>query len=112
MSAPLKTIEGRDIAEAMREIGARAKAAARTLALAPPAQKDAALAAMANAIRAGSKQILAANAGDLAEARAAGATEAFVDHLARDWKRIEAMAAGIEDEQRIHSAVRPMLSYR
>src|SRR5229473_7931378 len=47
MTAPLKTIEGRDIAEAMREIGVRAKAAARTLALAPSVQKDAALAAMA-----------------------------------------------------------------
>src|SRR6266568_4312320 len=74
MTAPLKTIEGRDIAEAMREIGARAKTAARTLALAPSAQKDAALAAMANAIRARTKPILAANAEDLADARAAGAT--------------------------------------
>src|SRR5439155_843550 len=77
MTAPLKTIEGRDIAEAMRAIGARAKAAARTLALAPSAQKDAALAAMADAIRARTQKILAANSEDLADARAGGATEAF-----------------------------------
>src|SRR6266536_2468073 len=96
MTAPLKTIEGRDIAEAMREIGARAKTAARTLALAPSAQKDAALAAMANAIRARTKPILAANAEDLAEARNAGATAAFADRLALDQQRIEAMAEGIE----------------
>jgi glutamate-5-semialdehyde dehydrogenase len=96
MTAPLKTIEGRDIAEVMRALGARAKSAARTLALAPSAQKDAALAAMANAIRAGAKQILAANAEDLAEARAAGATEAFIDRLTLDAKRVEAMAVGIE----------------
>ena len=96
MTAPLKTIEGRAIAAVMREIGARAKAAARTLALAPSAQKDAALAAIANAIRARTRQILAANAEDLAEARAAGATPAFLDRLALDVKGVEAMAAGVE----------------
>src|SRR6266566_1696159 len=96
MTAPLKTIEGRDIAAAMREIGARAKAAARTLALAPSAQKDAALAAMADAIRARTQPILAANSEDLADARDGGATEAFLDRLALDAKRIEAMAAGVE----------------
>src|SRR2546428_12295902 len=96
MTAPLKTIEGRDIAEAMRAIGARAKAAARTLALAPSAQKDASLAAMADAIRARTQKILAANSEDLADARAGGATEAFLDRLALDAKRIEAMAAGVE----------------
>jgi glutamate-5-semialdehyde dehydrogenase len=96
MTAPLKTIEGRDIAEVMREIGAQAKAAARALALAPSAQKDAALAATASAIRARAKPILAVNAEDLAAARAAGSTPAFLDRLALDAKRIEAMAAGIE----------------
>ena len=96
MTAPLKTIEGRDIAEVMRAIGARAKAAARTLALAPSAQKDAALAAMADAIRARTQKILAANAEDLADARDGGATEAFLDRLALDAKRTEAMAASVE----------------
>src|SRR5262249_24359814 len=96
MAAPLKSIEGRVIAAAMREIGARAKAAARTLALASTAQKDAALAAMAAAIRARKEQILAANAENLAAARASGATAAFVDRLALDAKRVEAMAAGVE----------------
>ena len=105
MTAPLKTIEGRDIADAMREIGAQAKAAARTLALAPSAQKDAALAAMANAIRARAKQILAANAEDLAESRAADATPAFVDRLALDEKRIEAMAVGVELVQQLPDPV-------
>src|SRR5207249_8086995 len=42
------------------------------------------------------KPILAANAEDLGEARAYGATEAFLDRLALDQKRIEAMAAGVE----------------
>jgi glutamate-5-semialdehyde dehydrogenase len=96
MAAPLKTVEGSDIAALMHELGRAAKDAARLLALAPTAQKDAALAAMAAAIRAHKADILAANAQDLAEAKAAGATSAFADRLALDEKRVAAMADGID----------------
>ena len=97
MAAPLKTVEGKsDIAAAMREIGQRTRAAARKLALASTAEKNRALAAMATAIRAQKSEILAANAQDLAEAKAAGATTAFLDRLALDDARIAAMADGIE----------------
>jgi glutamate-5-semialdehyde dehydrogenase len=96
MAAPLKTVEGSDIAPLMRDLGRAAKDAARTLALAPTAKKDAALAAMAAAIRAHRADILAANAQDLAEAKSAGATSAFVDRLALDDKRVAAMAEGID----------------
>src|SRR5207245_2463785 len=73
-----------------------AKSAARVLALAPTAQKDSALAAIAAAIRARQADILAANAKDVAEAKAAGATAAFVDRLALDERRIAAMADGLD----------------
>src|SRR5690349_18221311 len=97
MTAPLKTIEGTaDLAGLMRQIGHAAKEAARALALAPAAQKDAALAAMAQAIRAGRDSILAANREDIAEAKAAGKTSAFLDRLALDEKRVAAIADGIE----------------
>jgi glutamate-5-semialdehyde dehydrogenase len=97
MTAPLKSIEGTgDIAAAMAEIGRRARVAARELALAPAAQKDRALAAMAAAVRAQAPRILAANAEDLAEARKAGATGTFLDRLTLSEARIEAAAAGIE----------------
>jgi glutamate-5-semialdehyde dehydrogenase len=97
MATPLKTIEGSpDIAAVMRDIGRRAKAAARTLALAPTGQKDRALAAMAVAIRAGQADILAANAEDVAEAKGGGATPAFIDRLALDDRRVAAMADGID----------------
>ncbi|HML13271.1 MAG TPA: glutamate-5-semialdehyde dehydrogenase [Xanthobacteraceae bacterium] len=97
MTAPLKSIEGEgDIARTMREIGRRARAAARTLALAPCEAKDAALAAMAKTIVARTDDILAANAEDVADAKAQGATAAFIDRLALDRKRIEAMAAGCD----------------
>jgi len=97
MTAPLKTIEGiPDIAGLMLELGRRAKAAARMLALAPTQQKDRALAAIAQAIRAAQTDILAANAEDIADAKAAGKTAAFLDRLALDPKRVAAMAAGVE----------------
>ena len=95
MTAPLKIIEA--AADAiMPEIGQQARAAARVLALAPTAQKDAALAAMTQAIRKRASTILSANAQDLAEAKAAGATSAFLDRLALDDKRVAAMAEGLD----------------
>jgi glutamate-5-semialdehyde dehydrogenase len=96
VATPLKTVEGSDIAALMHAIGREARSAARVLALAPTAQKDAALAAMAEAMRRSKADILAANAQDLAEAKAAGATAAFLDRLALDDKRIAATADGLD----------------
>jgi glutamate-5-semialdehyde dehydrogenase len=97
MPAPLKTVESAtDTAGLMRDIGRRAKAAAHQLALAPAAQKDKALSAMAQAIGEGERDILAANAEDLADARASGATAAFLDRLALNDKRVAAMVEGLE----------------
>jgi glutamate-5-semialdehyde dehydrogenase len=96
MAAPLKTVQKPDIAGLMHDIGRRARDAARVLALAPAARKDAALSAMAAAIRARAADILAANAQDVTAAKAAGANDAFVDRLALDGKRVQGMAAGLE----------------
>ena len=102
MTAPLKSIEGTsdpaaaNLVAAMAAIGRGARAAARTLALAAPAQKDRALDRMAAAVRAQKSQILAANAEDLGEARSGGLAGAVLDRLALDAARVEAMAAGIE----------------
>ena len=105
MNAPLKTIDGSgDIAAMMRALGAQARAAARRLALAAPAEKDCALKAMADAVRNAAPAILAANSEDLAEARKAGATAAFLDRLGLDGKRVAAIAAGLDA---IAAACRP-----
>ena len=97
MTAPLKTIEGSgDIADVMRALGRGARAAARALALAAPAQKNIALAAMAEAVRKEAPAILAANAEDVAEARAETASAAFLDRLTLDDARVKAMADGID----------------
>jgi glutamate-5-semialdehyde dehydrogenase len=97
MTAPLKSIEGAgDIAAAMHDIGRRAKAAARVLALSPTTQKDRALAGMAAAVRAQKAAILSANAEDLADGKAAGLAGSFLDRLELNDKRVEAMAASLE----------------
>ena len=96
MTAPLKSIEGSSIAGAMGDIGRRGKAAARQLALSPAAQRDAALTAMAKSIRASEAGILAANAEDVAEAKASGANAAFMDRLTLTPKIVAAMADGID----------------
>ena len=97
MTAPLKAIDGSDdLAALMTDIGRRAKAAARVLALASPEQKNRALAGIAKAIRADAAAIIAANAEDLIEARANGATSAFIDRLALDPKRVEGIAEAID----------------
>src|SRR6202142_3277113 len=97
MSAPLKSIEGTGyIAALLGEIGRQARAAARLLALAPTAQKDRALELMAGAVRGQISRILAANAEDIAEARASGVTGAFLDRLSLDAARVEAIAAAID----------------
>jgi glutamate-5-semialdehyde dehydrogenase len=95
MTAPLKTFEA-DVSAIMPEIGHRARAVARALAMASGAQKDHALAAMAQALRARNDAILAANADDIADAKASGATSAFLDRLALDEKRVAAMADGLD----------------
>ncbi|MDJ1157553.1 glutamate-5-semialdehyde dehydrogenase [Chelatococcus sp. SYSU_G07232] len=97
MSEALRVIEGgREIAELMRDIGRRARRAARRLALASAAEKNAALAAMAAEVRAATPAILAANAEDVAEARAAGQTAAYLDRLALDPGRVAGIATAIE----------------
>jgi glutamate-5-semialdehyde dehydrogenase len=97
MTAPLKAVNATpDLPALMTELAAGARRAARTLALASTDQKNAALAAMAEAIRASVPAILAANAEDVADAKASGATTAFVDRLALNEARIAAMADGID----------------
>jgi glutamate-5-semialdehyde dehydrogenase len=80
----------------MRELGREARAAARELARADTAAKDRALAAMAGEIRSHVKQILAANAKDVKQAKNAGRNAAFVDRLTLSEKSVEQMAEGVE----------------
>ena len=88
--------ESPDVASLMLGLGRRARAAARRVGLATPEEKGAALQAMASRIRAAAEDILAANAEDMAQARANGQAPAFLDRLALDPGRLEGIAAAVE----------------
>ena len=106
MTAPLKAIDGNaDLPALMTDLATRARAAARVLALASPEQKNSALDAIAHAIRSHAAAILAANAEDVAEVRAGGATSAFIDRLTLTPARIEAMAEGVTTVRAISDPV-------
>ncbi|MFP4270549.1 MAG: glutamate-5-semialdehyde dehydrogenase [Alphaproteobacteria bacterium] len=85
-----------DLDRRMDDLGRRARAAARVLALARRAQKDHALQAAATAIRARAAAIGQANAEDVAAAEAKGLGAALLDRLRLDAARIEAMARGLD----------------
>ena len=96
MTTALKAIDGSaDLPALMTELVKGARAAARVLALAPPEQKDRALEAIERAIRSHAAKILAANAEDVAEVKAGGATSAFLDRLTLTQSRVDAMADGV-----------------
>ena len=71
-----------------------ARAASHVLARTSDAERNAALCAMAAALRSHSSEILAANAADLA---ACTGTAAFRDRLALTEVRVDGMAKGLED---------------
>ena len=85
-----------DISAYMQDLGRRARAASRLLARADSAAKNRALAAIAAALRADCDALLAANAKDVAAARATGRDAAFIDRLTLSAKTVDAMAEGVE----------------
>jgi glutamate-5-semialdehyde dehydrogenase len=89
-----------------------AKRAARTLASAPTATKDAALAATARLLDERTEAILEANAADLADERAIGLTEALRDRLTLTPARIAAMAEGVRVVAALDDPVGEELDHR
>ncbi|HML42068.1 MULTISPECIES: glutamate-5-semialdehyde dehydrogenase [Hyphomicrobium] len=91
------TSTDQSIGALMRDIGIAARDASRKLALAPRETKDRALLKAAAVLRRDAKHILAENAKDVAEARAAGRAESLVDRLVLTDARIEGIARGLEE---------------
>ncbi|WP_066726858.1 glutamate-5-semialdehyde dehydrogenase [Sphingomonas pituitosa] len=94
------------------DMGRRARAAATVLAAMPSPAKAAALRAAAAAIRSAQDAILAANAEDMAGGKANGLSDALLDRLLLDAKRVEAMAAGIEAVAGLEDPVGSVLDER
>ena len=79
----------------LKEMGVRARQAARTLATAGEAEKNAALEAVAAALEAHTPAILEANRQDVQAAAIAGTAQAMLDRLALSDARIKGMADGV-----------------
>lgn len=84
------------IQETIHQMGKQARAAAYQLAHLSSEEKNAILRAMAAAIREATSELLEANAKDIAAGTEKGLSAAMLDRLRLDEKRIEAMAAGID----------------
>jgi glutamate-5-semialdehyde dehydrogenase len=93
---PIMTIQ-----DYMRTLGQQARQASRRLAAASTAEKNAALQHLADAIRRERATLLAANAEDLAAARANGLETALLDRLTLSEKGVEQMAEGVEQVARL-----------
>jgi glutamate-5-semialdehyde dehydrogenase len=81
-----------DVRSAVLETCARARVASRSLALLTRGEKDAALLALAAALRTSSDRIVAANQEDLAAGRSDGLADAMLDRLALDEARVGQVA--------------------
>ena len=86
-----------DAAALIADMGARARAASKALALAPTADKAAGLVAAAAQIRARAAEILAANADDMAAGQKNGLSGAMLDRLRLDEGRLASIADAIDD---------------
>ena len=84
-----------NLTEQLHAIGAAARAAARILSVTSAEAKNTALLAMASNLLESSAAILGANALDLEAGKKNGLSEAMLDRLRLDEKRLGAMATGI-----------------
>jgi glutamate-5-semialdehyde dehydrogenase len=84
-----------EVTSYMHDVGRRARAAARVLARAETAPKDAALLAMAAEIERGMSALIAANAKDMEAGRQQGLDAAMLDRLELNEARIRSMADGL-----------------
>ncbi|WP_420547841.1 glutamate-5-semialdehyde dehydrogenase [Curvivirga sp.] len=85
-----------DVNALLVDMGKKARAASHALGLASPEQKNKALQAAADALRARQDEIIEANKKDLAFGSEKGLSDAMMDRLMLDADRIEGMAAGLE----------------
>ncbi|WP_323036905.1 glutamate-5-semialdehyde dehydrogenase [Pararhodobacter sp.] len=88
-------MDGTEITQQMAALGVAARAAAADLAFATPEAKTLALTAAAEAVWAQRRDILAANAKDLAYGRDKGLSEAMMDRLMLNEGRIQSIVDGL-----------------
>jgi glutamate-5-semialdehyde dehydrogenase len=100
------------VAETVLDLGRRAKAASRGLALLSTEEKNRCLIAMAEALEGQKDAIAAANAKDMEAAPGYGLTAAMMDRLRLDEKRIASMARGLREVAALPDPVGRVLDER
>jgi glutamate-5-semialdehyde dehydrogenase len=95
MKTASQQANGMDIQRYMREVGQRARVAARAMSRAETAAKDTALAAMAAEIERQTDALIAANRKDLEAGKTQGLDSAMLDRLELNSQRIKSMAEGL-----------------
>lgn len=98
------------IAATMNALGQAARTAARGLAVTDSEQRNAALLAMAAAIRGKAAAILEANETDMRAARERGLSAAMLDRLMLDGERVEAMAVVLKTVSELPDPVGKILA--
>ncbi|MGE3765819.1 MAG: glutamate-5-semialdehyde dehydrogenase [Kofleriaceae bacterium] len=101
MSSALPNVSGQlpsqDHAKIVRDVAEAARRASRLVAKADAATRTRALVAIAEAIAAQTPDILAANAIDVANGKAAGLSAAMIDRLALDESRVHKLAKAVSE---------------
>ena len=98
------------VPQVMAAMGRAARAAATALNVATTEQKNRALRAAAAALRARRHKILAANERDVREASARALSPALLDRLRLDEQRVEAVARGLEEVERLADPIGTVLA--
>ncbi len=96
----------------MTRLAQQAKAASRDLARLAPAEKNACLLAMADALEQNTARLQAANEADLAAATTEGISPAMLDRLRLDAQRIAGMAKGLREVAALPDPVGRVLDER
>lgn len=107
----LDTVSNQNSVEGMMlDIGRRARAAARPLAIASTEAKNKALLAMADALVKAEAEILAANAIDLKNAAESGVAASFIDRLTLNSARVAAIAQSMREIAELPDPVGTVMS--
>lgn len=108
----ISELQNTDVASYVRELALAAKAASRPLGFSSNEQRQAAVRAMAAALREHSAEIIAANKLDMDAARAAGTADGLLDRLLLTPERVEGMAAGLDKLAELPDPVGEVLEHR
>ncbi|MGH6622886.1 MAG: gamma-glutamyl-phosphate reductase, partial [Burkholderiaceae bacterium] len=118
MNAPLNVSDrvtaefGGDLAQYMLAVGRAARRAAADMAAAATRDRNQVLTELARLVRAGSAELVNANALDVQRAKARGLDAALIDRLTLNATAVEQMAVGVEQVAQLADPIGEILDVR